>query len=348
MAARAREALRMAVVGVGWAGTRHVEACRELGRKVQVACLVDHDAAHLAQQAAVLGVTKTYTDVTQALADPEVDAVDLCTPHHLHPPLAIAAVEAGKHVLVEKPMALTVEDATRMIAAAEANGVRLYVAENEPYKPRNKLLREIVRSGRHVGELTAATLVTGFRAPDFGYAGRRAWLTRPEQGGTGTWMLHGIHAMAHLRFILGEVDTVYLREHKASSFQRRDLEGTMSGLLTLASGLQVMVMQTCETRLLGDFEGYVLYGDAGCLRAGRDDYAVISGEATTPERHAYPTEPLSDYAQELEAFADNVAGVAEGPTTAWSERRTLAIVQAGYESAASGQPIRVRDRFGEL
>src|SRR5688500_14673912 len=190
--------------------------------------------------------------------------------------MAIAAAQAGKHVLVEKPMATTVEEATRMIAAAEAHNVTLYVAETQTYAPMTRCLRQLVRDGEALGELTFASLVRGFRAPEFGYPGRREWLTRPEMGGTGTWMLHGIHSMAQLRRILGEVETVYMREHHTRGFGRPDIEGTMSGLLTLEGGAHVAVTQTCETDLKGGLEGYVLYGERGVVRANDAGYELIT------------------------------------------------------------------------
>jgi predicted dehydrogenase len=340
--------LRIAIVGVGWAGTRQVEAVRELGRKVSVVCLVDNDPAHLAAKGEEFGIAKGYLALEEALADPEIDAVSICLPHALHCPAALAAAAAGKHVLVEKPVALTVEDATRMIDAARRQGVRLYVAENVPYQPMSRFLREVVATGQHVGELTFAAFTSGFRAPEFGYPGRREWLTRPELGGTGTWMLHGIHSMAGLRFILGEVASVYMREHHAHSFVRTDLEGTMSGLLTLESGLHVSVLQSCETRVPGPLRGYTLYGDQGVLFASESQCEFYANDRPEPIRLAYPEAALSDYALELEAFADFVAGVVVGPTTGYSERRSLAIVQAGYESAREGRPIVLKERFGEL
>ena len=161
-------------------------------------------------------------------------------------------------------------------------------------------------------------------------------------------MLHGIHSMAQLRYILGEVETVYVREHHASSFERNDLEGTMSGLLTMESGIHVSVVQTCETRL--PHKDYIIYGDKGVAYISSEGCEVYSSSAPDGPPHFfdYPEEALSDYAQEMEAFADYVAGVAVGPTTAESERRSLAIVQAGYESAQTGQPINLEKRFGPL
>jgi predicted dehydrogenase len=342
--------LRLAMVGLGWAGTRQVQAIGELGRKLRVECLVDPDAAHLRHAAAELKVDRTYPTLDDALADGAVDAVSICAPHAQHGPLALQAIAAGKHVLCEKPLALTVEDATRMIEAAEAHGVTLFVAENFVYQPMTRFLRHVVQSGEYVGELTAASLVYGFRAPNFGYPGRRAWLTHPDVGGTGTWMLHGIHTMAQLRAIFGEVDTIYLREHHATSFRRPDIEGTLSGVLTMCSGLNITLVQSCETRPPFDRRGYVLHGDRGSLHANDAGFVAYPSDVDdprVPERVAYAAEALSDYAQEMEAFADHVAGV-PGPTDARSERRTLAVVQAGYEAARDRHPVSPRQRFGEL
>ncbi len=340
--------LRVAVVGVGWAGARHVEAIRELGRKVALDCLVDTDADHLKAVAEALGVEKTRTDIDDVLADSEVDAVSIALPHALHCEVSVAAAEAGKHVLVEKPMAMTVAEATRMIEAADRAGVKLYVAENVTYTPMSWFLRKIVQTGKFIGEVVSASFAGGFRAvPSYGYPGRRAWLSTPNLGGTGTWMLHGIHSMAQLRYVLGEVETVYMREHHAGSFARKDVEGTMSGVLTLETGVQVSVLQSCEVRLKGTLEGFVIHGDRGSLRANTEGCERFGEEGETL-RLDYPESGLSDYALEMEAFADYVTDGVVGPTSGSSERRSLAVVQAGYESARSGKPVHLETRFGKL
>jgi UDP-N-acetylglucosamine 3-dehydrogenase len=345
------EPLRIAVIGMGWAGTRQVEAVRELDRKVVVDCIVDNDADFLKMKAEEFGVSKTYTDFRDALSDPNVHAVSICTPHKLHCPMTLEAAAAKKHITCQKPMALTVEDATRMIETAEANGVKLYVTEDQPYSSVSMFLREIVQSEEYTGELTFASVVNGFRGTNFGYPGRRAWLALPEQGGTGTWTLHGIHSVAQLRYILGEVETVYMQEHHASSYVRKDLEGTMSGLLTMESGIHVSIVQSSESKLYHNLGGYVIHGDRGSIRASRSGCEVFTGDSSTdsPSQFLpYPEQGLSPHARIAEAFADYIAGVSVGPTTGRSERRSLAIVQAGYESAQSGKPINLKDRFGEV
>ena len=340
--------LRLAVVGAGGAGTRQAESVRELGDgRLHVTCLVDPDTDFLAGKSRELGVARTYTDYAAALDDVDVDAVTLCSPHPCHYEQAVAAAEAGKHVLVEKPMAMDVDEAARMIDAAAAAGVCLYVAESAVYQAHAGFLRDVARAGRWIGTLTAASVTAGFRAPDYGYPDRRAWLAQPERGGKGTWTLHGIHTVGQLRYILGEVATVYARQHRAPSFRRDDVEATVSALLTLASGATVTVLQTAETKLYGDLGGYVLHGDRGSVRATRDSCRVFTDEEDGT-RIDIPPAPHGEHALELAAFADHVRGVAEGPTTGISERRTLAVVEAGYESMASGQPVDLAHRFGPL
>lgn len=342
--------VRIAIVGMGWAGQRHVQAIRELGHGLDIVCLVDSDEEHLARVAHELNLSSTTSSYQAVLDDVNVDAVSICTPHALHCSMAIAAAEAGKHVLVEKPMALSVADATHMINAANANGVKLYVAESASYTPMANFLHHVVRSREPIGELTAAVVQGGFRAPNFGYPGRRSWLTRPEAGGTGTWMLHGIHTVAQMRFVFGEFETVYMREHKASSFLRTDLEGTMAGLLTLRSGVAVMLIQTCETKFHGNLGGYTLHGERGSVCASARGYRIYDEQlrGKEGERRPYPQSALSEYALEMKAFINTLSGIETGPTTGDSERRSLAVVQAGYESVATGQSVNLRERFGEL
>lgn len=343
--------LKTAIVGVGWAGTRQAEAVKELNRGITTAALVDPDGEFLKAKSAELGVDKTYRDLKSALADPQIDAVSICSPHKFHCEQAVAAAEAGKHVLCEKPLAVTVDEATRMIEAADRNNVKLYVAENATYDPMAKFLKKEVENGEHLGELAFAFLVTGFQGQDYGYPGRRSWLSTPGAGGSGFWLLNGIHTVAQMRYVLGEAKSVYLQEHKTGSFTRDDVEGTMSGSITLESGVNVMLTQTAETRMPAGFGKYLLYGDRGMINA-LPDRALFYGKdlkkGEGPEELAYPEEELSAYAQELAAFVDYAENGIEGPTTGVSERRSLAIVQAGYESAKTGKAINIKERFGAL
>ncbi len=343
--------VRLAMVGLGWAGTRQTEAAQELGGDIEVIALVDNDASFLAERAAGLGIERTYDTLEAALADSDVEAVSICTPHPLHLPQVLEAIDAGRHVLVEKPMAMSVADSVTMVRAAEAAGVTLFVAESECYMPYAVTMHDIVASGEPLGEVTFGGLVSGYRETDPRYPGRRGWLTVPEMGGTGTWFLQGVHAIAAIRYVFGEIAQVHVREHRTRSFQRPELEATMSAFLELESGLGVWFTQTTETNIPPRLRGFQIYGERGVAIGGREggyDLYLTESDQDAPGQHQPYPEGLSEYALELEAFAANVRGLRDGPTTGRSELWTMAVLEAGVESGQTRRPIDLRDRFPEI
>lgn len=324
-----------------------MKAAGETEGRVRITAAADSDASFLREKGGELGLPQEslYTDYRAMVEQAEADAVSICTPHHTHEEIALAAAEAGKHVLCEKPIALTKEAAGRMMSAAEENGVRLYVAENAVYTPFAEGLREMISSGRHVGELLSGAVFSGFRAGVFRYPGRREWLTRPEQGGTGTWMLQGIHLAAQIRYVFGEVETVYMREHHASDFATPELEGSVTGLLGLSSGATVSLLHSCETRLKGEMGGFRIFGTEGNVRADEQGCTVFPNDKSRePYAEEFPEAPRSSFARELEAFADYVETGVPGPTTAESETRSLEVVLAGYRSIRTGSPVQLTSR----
>src|SRR5437868_1831780 len=160
---------RIGIVGLGFMGMIHYLAARKLAGG-RVVALCSRDAKKLAGDwtgiqgnfgprgtQMDLSGQAGYADVGDLLADPAVDLVDLCVPNDEHARLAIRALEAGKHVLVEKPIALTTTDADAMVAAARASGKMLMVAHVLPFVPEFAFAAEAVRSGRY-GPLRAAHL----------------------------------------------------------------------------------------------------------------------------------------------------------------------------------------------
>ncbi len=166
------------IVGIGFMGMIHYLAARKL-RDAQVVALCSRDAKKLAGDWTAiqgnfgprgtlmdLSAHSGYADVADLLADPQVDLVDLCVPNDEHARLAIRALEAGKHVLVEKPIALTAADADAMVAAAKASGKLLMVAHVLPFFPEFAFAAEAVRSGRY-GALQAAHFTRVISRPDW-------------------------------------------------------------------------------------------------------------------------------------------------------------------------------------
>ena len=170
--------VRIGIVGIGFMGRIHYLAAQRLkGAKVAAVC--SRDPAKLAGnwrntrgnfgpepgQVDLLGVKK-YSNVADLLADPAIDLVDICTVTDQHAPLAIQALKAGKHVLVEKAVALSTADADAMVTAAKQAGKLLMVAHVLPFFPEFKFAAEAIRSGRH-GKLLGAHFKRVIARPDW-------------------------------------------------------------------------------------------------------------------------------------------------------------------------------------
>ena len=151
--------------------------------------------------------------------------------------------------------------------------------------------------------------------------------------------------IAQLRYVFGEIEDVYLRHHHSSRVDRTDVEATLTGrTLTTAAGNSIALMQSREVYLSGGLGGLTVFGDRGTLRADREGYECFNADGSTGEC-AWPDTALSDYALEMEAFADAVAGDDWGRTTAISARRSLAVVMAGFDSVLRGARIRISEAY---
>ena len=140
--------LKVGLVGTGGISNAHMTAYLNHPDRVQLTAVCDI-AEPLAQEyAKKTGVEAVYTDFDKMLREADIDAVDNCTGHAQHAPLTIAAAEAGKHVIVEKAMALTVQECRDMIAAADKAGVTLMVAQHLRYSPEARAVKSFIDEGK--------------------------------------------------------------------------------------------------------------------------------------------------------------------------------------------------------
>lgn len=167
-----RERVQAAVVGAGAWAPQHVEAIRRTGLG-EVAVLVGRDPVKVEMAAARLGIDRTAVNVEQVLEDPEVEVVHICTPNDAHAPVAHAAIAAGKHVVVEKPLAISAREARGVAEAASASGVHGMTAFT--YRGFSTLRR--ARARVQGGELGSVRMAAGHYLQD--------WLLRPS----GNWRL---------------------------------------------------------------------------------------------------------------------------------------------------------------
>ncbi len=202
------------------------------------------DAARAESFAAEFGAKRWHADWHQLVEDPEVEAVYVATPVHLHAEQAVAAAEAGKHVLCEKPLALTVAECERMNAAAEANGVLLGVAYYRRFYPAVERVRQILDSGE-IGVPVVAQ-VNAFERFDPAPDNPRRWLLDKQHSGGGPMFDFGCHRIEVLFNLFGDVTAV--RALTGNVLFEREVEDTACAVLQFGRGTQGVISVTHAAR----------------------------------------------------------------------------------------------------
>ena len=154
--------LKTAIIGSGFMGRVHLEAVRRVGFvDVAAVCARRREAAQ--ELASAFGVDRAETDLAAVLADPTIDAVHICTPNALHVPMAAAALEAGKHVLCEKPLGISSAEARTLVSLAQERGLRNCTCHNLRYYPMVQQMRRM----REAGDLGEILVVQGTYSQDW-------------------------------------------------------------------------------------------------------------------------------------------------------------------------------------
>ncbi|MCQ2480717.1 MAG: Gfo/Idh/MocA family oxidoreductase [Clostridia bacterium] len=161
---------------------------------------------------------KTYTDYKELLKNEEVDYVDICTPNYLHSIIAVDALNAGKHVLCEKPDAVSVEEALKMKAAADANGKRLMVIRNNRYMDSSKKVKALADEG-YFGDFYAGRCGWVRRR---GIPGKGGWFTTKEQSGGGPLIDLGVHMIDLAIYFMGNPKPVAVSGNTFCKFANAD------------------------------------------------------------------------------------------------------------------------------
>ncbi len=224
--------VRWGLIGCGDIAKKRVApALRDSPRSELVA--VSRAKADLAEAfAKQFGAGKWYADWRDMLRDSEIDAIYIATPVHLHAPQTIAAAEAGKHVLCEKPMALNVAECDEMIAASEANNVKLGIAYYRHFYPVVRRMKEVLEVGEIGTPVVVQINAFEWFNPELDHS--RSWLIKKDVAGGGPMFDFGCHRIEVLQNIFGGIDEV-----KASTTNvlfDRGVEDTAAALFHFAQG----------------------------------------------------------------------------------------------------------------
>jgi predicted dehydrogenase len=326
--------LRVALVGMGRIGRVHLQALSG-AEGAEVVGVYDLNADLARERASAANVTRVFSSWQEVLEAPDVDCVGVLLPHDVHEQYAVEALEAGKHVVCEKPLAPTLPECDRMLAAAAAAGRKLFPVHNRVYSLAVAKMSEILQQDG-IGDVFLAQ-TTGFEAPPT----VQTWLATPRGGG-GVLMSQAVHPMYVLRWLLGDVARVscLFGDRKVVDMSAEDHAVV---LLKFASGIAAEM--TCT---FGIAHGPL---DHSITFHGRDGYLQLSQQklrAIAPrlfgdtELHEIPLAEAEHGAAFRTMWEDYAHGMVEdAPTRQTGEdgKRAVEIVQAAYRSNATGRTV---------
>jgi predicted dehydrogenase len=327
------EPVRVALIGCGGIATAHLAgyaALPDLGRVV-VAC--DADAESARRRAAETGA-EALTDYREALARADVEAVDLCLPHDLHEPVARAAAAAGKHVLVEKPIARNLAEADRMIADCAAAGVHLMVAHCQRFSADRQTAKRLVDEGAIGRVYMMRTDHNQWVEYPPGH-----WINDPARLGGGGIAGSGVHHLDILRWFCGDVERVSAGLTRSGCTPRTAEDGGLV-LLEHRNGAVSELALSWTAQRFPWYESFWIYGTEGVIH-NVGGLHLFRGKPRQGEfeRVATDHDDGSGFREEIRHFLTCVR-TGERPRMPGEEARAaLELVLAAYHSAEREEKV---------
>lgn len=335
--------LNCALIGCGRVAPRHAESITELSglRLAAVVDAVESRAQHFAGKYE----STAYTDYRDVLDQKDIDLVTIATPSGMHAQMAVDAMEAGKHVLVEKPIALTLADADRMIATSERTGLLLGVVHQNRFNPPMIELRRLVDSGGLGKILLGSATVRWYRPQEYYEDG---WHGTIAMDG-GALMNQSIHHIDALQWLMGgEIDSIFA--FTGTLAHRMEAEDTGVGVLRFRGGALGSIEGSTIT-YPENLEGSVaLFGERGSVKVGgtalnAKEFWKVTGEIEheremlTTERVNPPSVYGFSHKKVISLMGQAITDGAGVPTSAVEARKPLAVVLAMYEASRTGMAV---------
>ena len=313
---------RVALFGCGWIQDFHARGVRAhpSGRLVAVANHREESARAFAERH---GIPRVTTDWEELARDPEIDAAVVATPNALHAPQAIALLEAGTHVLVEKPMAISVAECDRMIEAAGTSGASLMVAHCWRFREEVIGVRDRIAAGE-LGEIVK-TRGYGVHA-DWGPKG---WFTDPALAGGGALPDMGVHAIDTARFLLGDPEPVRVEAAIGTRYARGRYTVDDDGIVLIgwSNGTNSLVESGWWQPHRGGLEADTeVYGTGG--------YTRIWPPEEPGEGYEHCSQPM--YSAQITEFLDAIEAGRQPRPGGEDGRVVIEVVERAYASARSG------------
>ena len=343
------EKVRVGIIGIGTIGSVHASAYANVSN-VEVVALCDILPDRLAEKAKAHNVAKTYADYNDLLADPEIDAVSVCVPNNMHAPIAIAALNAGKHVMLEKPMTLSAELGKQILAARDKAGKQLQMGMVWRQKPQARLVKEIIDNGR-LGDIYQIRVRLIRRR---GIPGLGGWFTTKAMSGGGGLIDIAVHFLDLVMWLSGKWNPTKVSAKTYSKFGSPisdynyvnmwagppkadgvfDVDDYAAGMVRFGAEttLSFEVAWACNAQ----DESYVeLLGNKGGVKLSLDSDPVLRTEIDNRIADVSLQFDKKDnaFADELQKFADAVQGKGEVPATGEEGVVAMRLLDAIYKSS---------------
>lgn len=330
--------LRYAVIGLGHIAQVAVLPAFAHARNAELVALVSGDPVKLQKLGDKYDVPHRflYDDLDACLASDEIDAVYVALPNDLHYECCLRAAAAGKHILCEKPLAVTVHDAEEMLAAAERAGVKLMTAYRLHFEPANLAAIEAVRSGK-IGEVRYFNSTFSYQITDPENIRLRA-----DRGGGPIYDI-GVYCINAARYLLGdEPEEVSAFTANSGDKRFREVEESAAALLRFPGGRLATFVVSFGS---ADSARYEIVGTEGSIVLDPAYEYSMALEATfkVGENEREKKFPHTDqFAGEIEEFSRDVLGDREPEPNAREGIADLRIIDALFESAKSGRAVRLK------
>ena len=340
---------RVALLGAGFIAEIHAESYRRFVPDAEIVCVYSRSEARAQAFAGTHGIRTSFTDLDRAIIESGCDVVDVCVPNRLHARAAIAAANAGKHVIIEKPLCLTLDEADAMIAACKTANRKLMYAEELCFAPKYERVRQLVREGA-IGSVYFMRQCEKHSGP------HSDWFYDLDQSGGGALMDMGCHGLAWFRWMLGgrpRALSVYAQMQTGLVHKGRTRCEENSLCIVEFEGGAVGVAENSWAKLGGMEDRVEVCGTGGVMYA---DLFQGSSALTYSERgYGYAMEKAGStrgwtftmfeeafnqgYPQELQHFIACVRDDTEPVTTGEDGRAVLEMLNAAYHSARVGQKV---------
>jgi predicted dehydrogenase len=342
--------IRVGVIGCGGiARNRHLPALAAQP-DVELVAVCDVQSGCAEAMAEQYGIRSAFSDYRQLVAMDELDAVDICTPNDAHAAPAVAALEAGKHVLVEKPIARNAKEAQGMVDAARKSGKKLMVAQCWRFRSDCQALKRFAQAGE-MGEMYYA------RAQALRRRGIPGWgvFTDKEKQGGGPLIDIGVHVLDCAMWLLGHPKPIAASGATYTTFGNRPgifgalgpwdpaaftVEDFAVGFVRFANGATLTLESSFAANIEKDALNFQILGtEGGCqfdpLKIFREEHGTLVD--LTP---AYlPTVDI--YEAEIRGFLDAIASDTEPPVTGEQALAVSKILDAVYESSERGAEVEI-------